>query len=83
MNINRLTIGCKVIMGSGKVLTVVNIEPHSNKNYSVLVTFSNGMKRSFMPNGKHHYGTVTHDIVGVKKHAKKNTVHHSRSDDRQ
>lgn len=73
MNINRLTIGSKVIMGSGKVLTVVNIEPHSNKNYSVLVTFSNGMKRSFMPNGKHHYGTTKHDIVGVVR-VKKNSV---------
>lgn len=84
MNVSKLKVGSKVVMGNGKVLTVVDVRPHTHQHYSVLVTFSNGMTRSFMPCGKHHYGTTTNDIIGVKRGAvKKNPVHHSRGDDRQ
>lgn len=84
MNVSKLKVGTKVVMGDGKVLTVVDVRPHTHKHYSVLVTFSNGMRRSFMHCGKHHYGTITNDIIGVKKGAvKKDPVYHSRGDDRQ
>lgn len=84
MDVSKLKVGTKVVLGNGKVLTVVDVRPHTHKHYSVLVTFSNGMTRSFMPCGKHHYGTIANDIIGVKKGASKtNAVHHSRSNDRQ
>lgn len=84
MDVSKLKVGTKVVLGNGKVLTVVDVRPHTHQQYSVLVTFSNGMTRSFMPCGKHHYGTITNDIIGVKKGvSKKNPVHHSRSNDRQ
>lgn len=84
MNLFKLRVGTKVVMGDGRELLITSIKRHTHKHYCVLITFSNGMTRSFMPCGKHHYGTITNDIIGVKKGvSKKNPVHHSRSDDRQ
>lgn len=73
MNLFKLNVGTKVVMGNGRELLITSIKRHTHKHYCVLITFSNGLTKSYMIDGKHHYGTTKHDIVGVVR-VKKNSV---------
>ena len=53
------------IFGNGDAKVIERIEKHTHAYYTQRVTFADGTKRSYTKKGKHHYGTVNHDIVKI------------------
>lgn len=62
----KLQRGSVVEFGNGKRKTITDIQQHTHPHYQVLLTFNDGTKRSYMKDGKHHYGTQNHDIVKIE-----------------
>lgn len=68
----KLSKGRVVEFGNGSTKEIASVAQHSHPHYSTLVEYTDGTKRSYMPTGKHHYGTNNHDIIKTKRKGEKN-----------